>query len=81
MRLLFMIALAVTLLAGCDQGQPAPVQPPPPVPPAEAPPAAVEIGGPRGGIHVDDPANGTHVEVGGGKGVRVTTPESKVEVP
>ena len=81
MRLLSTIALAATLLAGCDQGQPAPVQPPAVPPPAKAPPAAVEVGGPQGGIHVDDPASGTHVEVGGGKGVQVTTPESKVEVP
>jgi len=85
MRRLSFIGLAAIALAGCDPSKPVPLEnrpiplEPAPIEPAPAP--AVEIGGPRGGIHINDPAGGTQVDIGGGTGVHVTTPESKVDVP
>ena len=72
-------------LAGCDPSKPVSVENRPiivePTPVQPAPPAAVEVGGPQGGIHVNDPAGGTKVDIGGGNGVRVKTPDSTVVVP
>jgi hypothetical protein len=95
MRHLTFIGLAALALAGCDPSKPvpldsrplpvgpAPVEPLPvyPAPVGQTPPAGVEIGGPQGGIHVNDPAGGTQVDIGGGNGVRVRTPDSDVRVP
>lgn len=87
MRLLSIIALAAITFAGCDQTTSAPVRPvaTPVVPRADVevrePRADVEVGGPQGGIHVNDPAGGTKVDIGGGNGVRVRTPDSAVDVP
>jgi hypothetical protein len=79
MRILSSAALAIVLLTGCDQGRPTPVQPVPP-PSQPLPPAQVDVGGQRGGVHVNDPAGGTKVDVDG-SGVHVKTPETKVDVP
>jgi hypothetical protein len=85
MRRLSFIGLAALALAGCDPSKPVPMDnrsiPVEPAPVEPAPPAAVEVGGPRGGIHVNDPAGGTKVDIGGGNGVRVRTPDSTVVVP
>ena len=94
MRWLSFIGSAAIALAGCDPNKPVPldngtlpIENRPislqdrPVPVEQAPPAAVEIGGPQGGIHVNDPAGGTEVDIGGGNGVRVKTPDSNVNVP
>ena len=92
MRWLLFVGLAATVLAGCDPNKPVPLDNgtlpienrPLSVderPVQQAPPAAVEIGGPQGGIHVNDPAGGTQVDIGGGNGVHVKTPDSNVNVP
>lgn len=85
MRRLSFIGLAALALAGCDPSKPVSMENRPiPVeraPVEPAPPAAVEVGGPQGGIHVNDPADGTKVDIGGGNGVRVRTPDSTVVVP
>ena len=92
MRTLAIIGLAAIALAGCDPKKPVPLDMPPrqngavsveerALPAEQAPPAAVEIGGPQGGIHVNDPAGGTRVDIGGGSGVQVRTPDSNVNVP
>ena len=73
MRRFSCVGLVAIFLAGCVQSKPAPVE--------QVPPTRVDIGGPQGGVHVSDPADGTRVDVGGGSGVRVTTPESRVDVP
>jgi hypothetical protein len=79
MRILSLAFLATVLLTGCDQSRPAPVQPVTP-PSQPLPPAQVDVGGPQGGVHVNDPAGGTKVDVDG-SGVHVKTPETKVDVP
>jgi hypothetical protein len=40
----------------------------------------VEVGGPQGGVHVNDPAGATKVDVDA-SGVHVKSPESRVDVP
>ncbi|HEX4142941.1 MAG TPA: hypothetical protein VHY91_05270 [Pirellulales bacterium] len=94
MRPLSFIGLALIALAGCDPNKPVPLDNRPlstddlplpvddrPVLSEQTPPAMVEVGGPRGGIQVNDPAGGTQVDIGGGNGVHVKTPDSNVNVP
>ena len=69
MRCLTTIVLLATLMIGCDRSKPK-VDP--------APPANVEVGGSKGGVHVNDPASGTKVDVDG-SGVHVETPGTKVD--
>jgi hypothetical protein len=77
MRMLPLMAVVAIALAGCDQSSSTPTRTP-----MVEPPAKVEIGGPQGGVHVNDPAGGTKVDIGGPQGgVHVDTPESKVDVP
>jgi hypothetical protein len=70
MRLPTLAILTFLLAAGCGQDKPAPTQP--------VPPAKVEIVAPQGGVHVNDPAGGTKVDVDR-SGVHVNTPDTKVD--
>jgi hypothetical protein len=72
MRFLIPTVLFLALAAGCDHDKPTPTQP--------VPPAKVETGGPQGGVHVNDPAGGTKVDVDP-SGVHVKTPGTKVDAP
>ncbi len=77
MRTLVLIILTATVMTGCNQSRPVPTQS---APPAIEPDPTVEVGGPQGGVHVNDPAGGTKVDVDG-SGVHVKSPESRVDVP
>ncbi len=69
MRYLAFVVLLTPLMCGCDRSEPK-VDP--------AAPAKVEVGGPKGGVHVNDPASGTKVDVDA-SGVHVETPGTKVD--
>ena len=69
MRYVAAIVLLAPLLFGCDRSD---------TKAPSADPAKVEVGGPKGGVHVKDPASGTKVDVDG-SGVHVETPGTKVD--
>lgn len=69
MRYLAILVVVAPLLCGCERsGSKDPT----------AGPAKVEVGGKKGGVHVDDPASGTKVDVDA-SGVHVETPDTKVD--
>ena len=79
MRYFALLVLASVLAIGCNKEGPTPAQP---VPPAKnetiiVPPAPPRD--PAGGVHVNDPAGRTKVDVDP-SGVHVNTPGTKVEV-
>ena len=69
MRYLAMIVLVTSLMVGCDRSEPKA--------PSRAP-LKVEVGGSKGGVHVNDPASGTKVDIDA-SGVHVDTPDTKVD--
>ncbi len=72
MRFMFPACILFAFAVGCGKDKPTPTEP--------VPPAKVETIAPQGGIHVNDPAGGTKVDVGP-SGVHVKTPGTKVNAP